>query len=160
LSTKRTTRNVQSTHERLARIETSLRDIEAYMNQSKKQMEYLDQVRMDLDEIKKNTKKKKISLFTRKKKQPQEQKINQITDLLDNPLVKSMLGKGMLSDGKGMDLTQITSLLQNPLIQSMLLPKGGKGGQKTKRAAGVSSPGLNELMGILNNPAIQSFLKK
>ncbi|MBP1931646.1 hypothetical protein [Ammoniphilus resinae] len=160
MSTKRTMRNVQSTHERLARIESSLRDIEAYMNQAKKQMEYLDQVRMDLDEIKKNTKKKKISLFTKKKKQPQEQKINQITDLLENPLVKSMLGKNMLTDGKGMDLGQITGLLQNPLIQSMLIPKGGKGGQKAKKAIGSSSPGFSELMGIFNSPAIQSLLKK
>jgi hypothetical protein len=144
---------------RLASIEASIRDIQEQMNENKRQMETLDRVIADLEEIKRNTnRKKKMSIFGKIGKKPEEEdKMAQVTTLLKNPVLQSLLNKTG-KPGKGIDLSEIASLLQQPMIQSMLNPRTNK--KKKGFGNTATGPGLSEMMNLLNNPMVQSLMKK
>jgi hypothetical protein len=117
--------------------------IENYMNDGKNSTNHFDRIHSDLEEIKKNTKSKGVSLF----------KGFQLTDLLENPIIQSLLS---------LDLSQIRDLLQNPLIQSLFADsKDNKNGSRKKKGKKSSgSSGLDLSLGnLLQNPMIQSLLK-
>jgi hypothetical protein len=134
--------------------------IENYMNHSQKNTNNFDRIHSDLEDIKKN-KKFKHRLLSKKRKSKkddinsiettddtQEDKDSQLTDILANPMIQSLLS---------LDLSQIEDLLQNPMIQSLFSDnKSRKNRKKGKKSNGSSGFRIGNL---LQNSKIQSLLK-
>lgn len=150
-------------YRRLIRIENSLKQIESEIDGTKERMDELDRLMVDLDDIKKkvNRRRRGFSLFSRRRRDPdstgsnsgssslppQAKKnpdLSELQNLLQNPALNSLLkkhGNSLLPQAqpkKNPDLSQLHNMLQNP----------------------KNKGDLSGLMGLLQNPAIQSMLKQ
>jgi hypothetical protein len=167
-------RSFPTTTQRLDRIESSLKDLEESLLQTKKQLATIDRIKGDLDEIKQHTSQKpSFSIFGRKRRtrkkeekspaiQAAESPSTSVTDLIQNPMVQSFLkrqGKSAGKLGAGMDISQMLSLMQNPTIQSFFnkSKEGKKGTRSKKKDKGFD---LLQVLKLMNDPAIQSMFKK
>ena len=184
MKTKRMVRKnpqVRTTAQRLENIEISLKDLQSEMTETKKQLNHLDQLVGDSKEIKKNTKQKRFSLFSRRKRRnldvetptnngnslSTESSIASITELMQNPMVSSFLlnnrkdKTGKKTKQNHMDLTTIVKLLENPLVQSLFNKNTAqsKKGEKKKKARTLGGFDLSTTMKLMQDPTIQSLLK-
>lgn len=176
--TKRQT--VKETEQRLLNIENSLREIQNYLNTSKIQLNSLNQVVQGIEEIKQNTKQRRISLFPPKlaPKPPKPNVTQQVTELLQNPVILNMILGTMTSTSqskskpltklkadkssnllKNVDWTSLLSLLQNPALQSMFKLPNEVTRQK-KNQQNSSGMNIGQVMKLIQDPAIQSLLNK
>jgi hypothetical protein len=124
-------------------IESKFKLLETFMNQTNNNANNFERLYTDLEEIKKNTKSKGISLFSRKKQGKKE-------------VVNSE------NESSGLDLSQIGDLLQNPLIQSLFSNnnKNRRNDKRRKKSDGSSGLDISQIENLLQNPTIQSLLKR
>jgi hypothetical protein len=129
---------------------------------------HFDRIHSDLELIKKNnTKSKRVSRKKKAKKDDVhsvetkdgtgEDVGSQFEDLLQNPMIQSLLS---------MDLSRIGDLLQNPRIQSLFADskdnKNDKSRNKREKGnnfSGSSGLDLSWIRNLLQNPMVQSLLK-
>jgi len=180
--------NATVTEKRLSNIENSLREIQDYLSTSKVQMNSLSQVVQGIEEIKQNTKQKRMSLFPPKlsPKPPKPKVTQQVSELLQNPMILNML-IGTLSKPKSkvklptqptvkkktkvkggnspnllnqFDWTSLLAILQNPALQS-LLSTPSEATRPTKKQTDLTGRiNVAEVMKLIQDPAIQSLLSK
>jgi hypothetical protein len=129
---------------------------------------HFDRIHSNLEQIKKNnTKSKRVSRKRKGKKDDVhsvetkdgtgEDVGSQFADLLQNPMIQSLLS---------LDLSRMGDLLQNPRIQSLFAnskdnknDKSRNKGEKGNNFSGSSGLDLSWIGNLLQNPMVQSLLK-